>query len=77
MADVELTNMVMVEDKSTGCALVQERVISWRGLSFPGGHVEPGELCGFRYSGGQGGNGPGYLEPEKLRGYSLVQYLHQ
>lgn len=43
MAGVELTNMVMVEDKDTGCALVQERVISWKGLSFPGGHVEPCE----------------------------------
>lgn len=40
---VELTNMVMIEDKSTGRVLVQERVKSWKGLSFPGGHVEPGE----------------------------------
>lgn len=40
---VELTNMVMVEDKSTGRVLVQERVKSWKGISFPGGHVEPGE----------------------------------
>lgn len=40
---VELTNMVMVEDKSTGKVLVQERVKSWKGISFPGGHVEPGE----------------------------------
>ncbi len=40
---VELTNMVMVEDKSTGKVLVQERIKSWKGISFPGGHVEPGE----------------------------------
>ncbi|MBO5410173.1 MAG: NUDIX domain-containing protein, partial [Clostridia bacterium] len=40
---VELTNMVMIEDKATGKVLVQERVKSWKGLSFPGGHVEPGE----------------------------------
>ncbi len=40
---IELTNMVMVEDKSTGKVLVQERVKSWKGLSFPGGHVEAGE----------------------------------
>ena len=40
---VELTNMIMVEDKSTGKVLVQERVKSWKGISFPGGHVEPGE----------------------------------
>lgn len=40
---VELTNMVMVEDKTTGRVLVQKRVKSWCGITFPGGHVEPGE----------------------------------
>ncbi len=40
---IELTNMVMVEDKATGKVLVQERIKSWTGLSFPGGHVEAGE----------------------------------
>lgn len=35
--------MVMVENKTTGRVLVQERLKSWTGLSFPGGHVEPGE----------------------------------
>ncbi|MBQ2904148.1 MAG: 8-oxo-dGTP diphosphatase [Clostridia bacterium] len=40
---IELTNMVMVEDKKTGKVLVQERLKSWTGLSFPGGHVEAGE----------------------------------
>lgn len=40
---VELTNMVMVEDKTTGKVLVQERIKSWKGISFPGGHVEPCE----------------------------------
>ena len=39
---VELTNMVMITDKD-GRMLVQERVKSWKGISFPGGHVEPGE----------------------------------
>ena len=39
----ELTNMVMVEDRATGRVLVQQRVKSWTGLSFPGGHVEAGE----------------------------------
>ncbi|MDR1630167.1 MAG: 8-oxo-dGTP diphosphatase [Oscillospiraceae bacterium] len=43
MADCELTNMVMVHDKITNRVLVQERVRSWRGISFPGGHVEPFE----------------------------------
>lgn len=40
---IELTNMVMVEDKESGKVLVQERVKSWTGISFPGGHVEAGE----------------------------------
>lgn len=40
---IELTNMVMIEDKQTGRVLVQERLKSWTGLSFPGGHVEQGE----------------------------------
>lgn len=40
---VEFTNMVMVTDESTGRVLVQERIKSWKGLSFPGGHTEPGE----------------------------------
>ena len=43
MPKYELTNMVMVEDKSTGKILVQERVKYWTGVTFPGGHVEPGE----------------------------------
>ena len=38
---VELTNMVMVCDGTK--VLVQERVKNWKGLSFPGGHVEKGE----------------------------------
>lgn len=43
MAKYELTNMVMVEDKSTGKILVQQRVKYWTGVTFPGGHVEAGE----------------------------------
>lgn len=35
--------MVMVQDKSTGKVLVQERVKNWCGIAFPGGHLEPGE----------------------------------
>ena len=35
-----LTTMVMIQDKSTGKVLAQDRIISWKGLSFPGGHVE-------------------------------------
>ncbi|MBQ2755671.1 MAG: 8-oxo-dGTP diphosphatase [Oscillospiraceae bacterium] len=42
MPQIELTNMVMIYDDK-GRALVQERVKSWKGISFPGGHVEPDE----------------------------------
>ena len=40
---VEITNMIMIEDKNTGCVVVQDRSIYWKGLAFPGGHVEEGE----------------------------------
>lgn len=43
MAKLEITNMVMVQNPVTGQVVVQERVKSWRGISFPGGHVEPEE----------------------------------
>ena len=39
----ELTNMVMVQDPTTGKVLMQKRVKYWKGYSFPGGHVEPHE----------------------------------
>lgn len=40
---VELTNMCMVYDHQ-GNILVQERLDpAWPGVTFPGGHVEPGE----------------------------------
>ncbi len=32
--------MVMVEDKKAGKVLVQDRLKKWKGISFPGGHVE-------------------------------------
>jgi 8-oxo-dGTP diphosphatase len=35
--------MVMIQDGQTGKVLVQDRVKSWKGLSFPGGHIEDGE----------------------------------
>lgn len=43
MAKVELTTMVMIQDPKSGKVLVQDRVKSWKGLSFPGGHVESDE----------------------------------
>lgn len=43
MSQTELTNMVMIQDRRTGKVLAQERIKSWKGISFPGGHVENGE----------------------------------
>ena len=43
MPSVEWTNMIMVQDPDTGKVLVQDRTRSWKGISFPGGHVEDGE----------------------------------
>ncbi|MBL4933077.1 8-oxo-dGTP diphosphatase [Clostridium paridis] len=40
---VELTNMCMIYDKENNKVLVQERIKSWKGISFPGGHIEVGE----------------------------------
>ena len=40
---LDLTTMVMVRDAVHDRALVIDRVKSWTGLSFPGGHLEPGE----------------------------------
>ena len=41
MAKTELTNMCMIYKDNK--VLVQERVKSWKGITFPGGHVEDGE----------------------------------
>jgi len=35
--------MVMIQNKHIGKVLVQDRVKSWKGWSFPGGHIEDGE----------------------------------
>ncbi|SOC44264.1 8-oxo-dGTP diphosphatase [Ureibacillus acetophenoni] len=43
MSKVTLTNMCMIYDRKNHKVLVQERVQSWKGISFPGGHVEDGE----------------------------------
>lgn len=40
MAKVELTTMCMIIDKENNKVLVQDRVKSWKGINFPGGHVE-------------------------------------
>lgn len=40
---VELTNMCAIIDEKSQKVVVQERIKSWCGLTFPGGHVKPGE----------------------------------
>ena len=43
MPKTELTNMVMIQDKTTGKVLVQDRIKKWCGIAFPGGHLEDNE----------------------------------
>lgn len=43
MTKVELTSMCMVVDRVNNKVLVQDRIKSWKGINFPGGHVEDGE----------------------------------
>ena len=43
MPKIELTTMVMIQNPATGEVLVQDRLLRWKGLAFPGGHVDPGE----------------------------------
>ena len=43
MPNIELTNMCMIYDRVNNKVLVQERVRSWPGISFPGGHVRDEE----------------------------------
>ncbi|MCL2530666.1 MAG: NUDIX domain-containing protein [Oscillospiraceae bacterium] len=44
MSKITLTTMVMIQCPASGQVLVQNRLrSSFTGLSFPGGHVEPGE----------------------------------
>lgn len=43
MPKTELTTMVMIKNPATGQVLVQDRIKSWKGWSFPGGHLEDGE----------------------------------
>ena len=46
MSKVTLTTMVMIEHPATGEVLVQDRLLRWKGLAFPGGHVDDGEsIC--------------------------------
>ena len=40
---IEISNMVMIYNKSANKVLVQNRCKSWKGIAFPGGHLDPGE----------------------------------
>lgn len=43
MERVILINMCMIENKITHQVLVQERIKSWKGITFPGGKLKLGE----------------------------------
>ncbi|AYG01913.1 8-oxo-dGTP diphosphatase [Lactococcus allomyrinae] len=43
LEQVELTNMCAIIDEKNQKIVVQKRVKSWKGIAFPGGHVEKGE----------------------------------
>ncbi|MFD0618148.1 8-oxo-dGTP diphosphatase [Paenibacillus sp. GCM10027629] len=43
LPSVEMTNMCMIYDPTTDKVLVQDRIKSWKGIAFPGGHIEDGE----------------------------------
>lgn len=43
LSRVKLTNMCMIYNPVTNHVLVQDRIKSWTGLAFPGGHIEEGE----------------------------------
>ncbi len=43
MSKLEITNMVMVQNPDTGEVVVQDRIKTWPGISFPGGHAENNE----------------------------------
>jgi len=75
MPKTHLTTMVMLTDEKTGCALVQDRVKSWKGWSFPGGHVEPNESfvgCAVREMREETG-----LEVRNLKPCGVVHWLNK
>lgn len=43
MEKVKLTNMCMIVNENTNEVLVQDRIKSWSGITFPGGKLELGE----------------------------------
>lgn len=43
MEKIILTNMCLIENKNDNTVVVIDRVNSWPGIAFPGGHIEEGE----------------------------------
>ena len=43
MPKLEITNIIMAQNPDDGKVIVQERIKSWCGISFPGGHAESRE----------------------------------
>jgi len=72
--EIELTNMVMIQNKENGKVLIQERVKSWTGISFPGGHVEPGE--GFVQSAVREVKEETGLDVSNLQPCGVIHWVH-
>ncbi len=43
MTPAELTSICKIIDRKKGLVLMQKRLLSWKGVAFPGGHLEKGE----------------------------------
>lgn len=43
MEKIILTNMCLIENPKTNEVVVIHRVKNWKGIAFPGGHIEEGE----------------------------------
>lgn len=43
MEKIILTNMCLIENKKTNEVVVINRIKDWKGIAFPGGHIEEGE----------------------------------
>ena len=72
---LDLTTMVMVRDPATNRAVVIDRVKSWPGLSFPGGHLEADESlaqCAAREVREETGLRVANLEP-----CGIIHWLHR
>ena len=71
----EFTTMVMIQNKTTGKVLVQNRIKSWKGLSFPGGHLEDGESfydCAVREAKEETG-----LDVLNLKSCGIIHWLNK